>query len=239
MNNILTIPYYDDVQDKFSKENTNTLYLQENILIQKPFISKEESDKLIALDANKGDYIGYAIQDNNNYQRERIGRNLYSNGDLYIGNWINDLRHQAGFYLFNNEKNQKDRHCIEYYNGNWNMNNKHGFGSWVWIDEQKGNNSIEANNMHLQSFIGLYHTDKFNHGLYMTKDKDQYFTYYGKFDPEGRRNDTKALVYDNLNDKVFRAKFDKRCYNMTLTQEISSETSGDYKKLLLALVASK
>ena len=31
----------------------------------------------------------------------------------------------------------------------------------------------------------------------------------------------------------------KRCYNMTLSQEISSETSGDYKKLLLALVASK
>lgn len=34
-------------------------------------------------------------------------------------------------------------------------------------------------------------------------------------------------------DQVYR-----RCYNKTLHQEISSETSGDYKKILLAMVAS-
>ncbi len=160
-------------------------------------------DKLNIAINFRNEYIGLV---NTLMERDKIGYNLYSNKDYYLGTWINNKRNGEGVYIFN--KNPKEgRNLFEFYNGQWKDNHKNGFGVYANINDNITNDKIDSEDLDFTAFFGLFENDNYSYGILLEKQKGEFYTYYGKFDIEGRKHDTKALLYDNKLDKVLRAKF--------------------------------
>lgn len=145
---------------------------------------------------------------NERLEREGIGMNKFPNGDYYLGEWNNNLRHNSGIYLFKVSK-LGTRNIFECYVGSSNGNNKHGLGAYIWVNDDINNNTIEYEKLYLDAYVGLFHTNCYNFGLFLSKEALNYYTYYGKFDQHGKKHDDKALLYDNKSDFVLRARFEK------------------------------
>lgn len=194
----------NDNYTEIDKSSNIQFYAEKVEILEYEKKIKSNDEKYIAAEI-KDNYIGLL---NQNLEREGIGYNIYSNNDIYIGRWLNNLRHSDGLYFYN-QKQEKDFTNFEYYKGNWNGNTKHGFGVYVSIHEEIGNSSIESEKLSMKAFVGLFYSDNYNHGVYLEKIADEFYVYYGKFDAVGRKHDTKALIYDNKKDKVLRSRYDK------------------------------
>lgn len=166
---------------------------------------------------------------NEKLERSGFGSNKYANGDYYIGEWTNNLKHQDGIYIFN-PSILGSRRILEAYSGNWNGNTKHGLGTYIWINDDIDNNTIDSPKLFMDCFIGLFDNDTFHMGLYLSKIGDEYYTYYGKFDSEKRKHDSKAMLYDNKNDKVMRAVFEKNKLVSGYLSEFDTDKNETLKK---------
>ncbi|KYN02469.1 PREDICTED: radial spoke head 1 homolog [Cyphomyrmex costatus] len=83
-----------------------------------------------------------------NVERHENGKTLFSNGDMYVGQYRNGFRHGEGTYVFKNgaRYNGDWRHGQKYgqgtfwypdgtrYEGEWRRNAKHGFGTYCYMN---------------------------------------------------------------------------------------------------------
>lgn len=146
---------------------------------------------------------------NENLERNLYGINEYPTGDIYLGHYIHNTKTGKGCYIVNpiveNSKKRKSKVNYELYNGSFNGDKKHGLGTYTRITENSNNNEIE--NSDIDAFIGLFDNDKRHKGIYLEKLEDSFCAYYGNFQ-NGLKHDSKALLYENSNDRVFRARFE-------------------------------
>jgi hypothetical protein len=167
----------------------------------------------------KFQYIGVL---NESLERDLFGINVYKNSDIYIGHYQRGIKSGKGFYMFSPKPSTTSTKKIvyEFYNGSFQEDKKNGLGSYVWIEEKEGDNSLD--NCKMDSFIGTFENDKRNRGLYLEKIDDVFCAYYGNF-KDGLKHDSKALIYDNENDRVFRARYENgkpvSGYVVTFTEE--------------------
>lgn len=146
----------------------------------------------------------FAGQLNANFQRDGFGYNKFENGDSCFGKWANDSLRE-GIYIYNITETRNALPLKEYYFGQWNESVKDGTGTYVWLNEENYNNDLYRSNFEI--FNGNIENDIYKQGFYLTKQDDEFFVYYGKFDMNFKKNDAKALFYDNARDRVFKGNF--------------------------------
>lgn len=154
---------------------------------------------------NKHLYTGLL---NQQLKKEGIGKQIEDNGDIYIGQFKNDLKDGLGIYLYNNnnfEEIKTTKNKIEILLGNWKQNNKHTEGVYVWIEEDPNNNNFE--NAAFEAYVGEMNNNQFTNGIYLAKLNEVFYIYYGGFN-DGMKNDDKCYFYDNDGtiDRVFRGR---------------------------------
>lgn len=162
---------------------------------------KELTDFLYVadLDNNINKYKGLI---NYNMNRDLLGIQEYSNGDIYLGEWKNNQRNGHGVYLHNRPQ-KKGRVDIEIYLGKWVDDKPEEEGVYVWLEESEKNDDILESNF--QAFAGELDDANFKRGIYLTLLKKKFYIYYGKFD-QGLKSDDQCYFYDNdfTIDRVFR-----------------------------------
>ena len=70
----------------------------------------------------------YTGERNEKGERHGKGRNVFPNGDIYDGQYVNGKRHGKGVYVFKN---------TAFYSGNFENNNKSGSGLFIYPDGSK------------------------------------------------------------------------------------------------------
>ena len=159
---------------------------------------------------------------NEKLERHFFGVNFYSNNDIYVGHLLNNKKHGIGFYsvhgeneinsidfmnLMNLKDDQKPIINIETYNGYWKNNKKHGLGTYLQLKDKLGNMQLDQCK-EINCFIGTFYNDKMYRGIYLERHEKCYTIYYGNFNEDGKKHDSKALIYDNQNQYLIRAKFE-------------------------------
>lgn len=103
-------------------------------------------------------YIGYLSDE---LIRNSFGINKYSNGDIYIGEWSNNMKQGLGIYKYNKSNSENEMVYI----GTWKNGVKQGEG--ILIISNKGMvNDIKANGFTVNA--GSFHEDKFCNGFILT-----------------------------------------------------------------------
>ena len=83
---------------------------------------------------------------NNNFKREGLCINNYTNGDKYFGYYLDDLRNKSGLYIYNPKiiSNKIKKYILyQYYFGLWKNDIKHEKGIYIWIKDELINNNFK------------------------------------------------------------------------------------------------
>lgn len=193
-----------------TKEITTSLkksgeYKNDQIII-KPWSSTTESgDSLMFVIQNLSpseEFLGIV---NFIFQREGYCLNCYSNKDKYFGYYLDDKRNKQGLYEFHPTKiksnNNKDFIIKEYYFGLWKDDLIHGKGINLWLKlEENEKEFTNFTSTNFQAFVGNSIEGVFNKGVILSKERDNYFIYYGTF------------LYDRVNDKNILKKNGDNCF---------------------------
>ena len=91
----------------------------------------------------------------------------------------------------------------EIYLGDWVSNKREGFGMYALVEEPMNNEEFEHCSMQL--FLGDFVDNQMSHGVYLLKEGDDCYAYFGEF-VNGKKQDNCALFYDNPKETVFRGK---------------------------------
>lgn len=114
--------------------------------------------------------------------------------DVYLGSWKDDKRDGDGIYIYrSNETN-----INEVYYGNWSLGKKNGFGVYVW--KQGAYPAL------MDMFIGEFSDDKISKGLLISGISKKGFPksyYYGKFNQDGLKEDSEAILYSTQTDIIY------------------------------------
>ena len=140
-------------------------------------------------------------------RKEGIGKLTEENGDIYLGQFKENIKEGSGIFLFNNDNfNTKSKsNKIEILLGNWNKNTKSNEGVYVWIEEDHKNSDFE--NAKFEAYVGEMEDNHFKTGIYLAKNEKSFYIYYGGFKND-LKNDEKCYSYDNDGkiDRVFRGR---------------------------------
>ena len=130
------------------------------------------------------DYIGITDE---NFTRNFIGINRFTNNDIYIGNWENDKHEGDGFYIHRYKSNSINK--IDLFLGEW-KNNKRSFGLYFWGENLK-EDTIDEQNFDL--FYGDFKANSYQNGFYLSKrteeNKPKFYLYKGEFIPNPQTNE--------------------------------------------------
>ena len=158
--------------------------------------SSENNTKYISeINTNSFKYIGYLSE---NLTKEFFGYYKYDNNDEYSGEWKNDFKEGNGVYLYYNEKEKNEE---EFYFGNWDKGEKNGKGFYFW---KHSNEDVEIENSDYDVIIGLFEKNEYKNGICISKCKDVFSIYEGKYLNE-KKNDDQAFFFEN--EKSFFGKF--------------------------------
>ena len=159
--------------------------------------SLENNTKYISeINTNSFTYIGFLSE---NLTKEFFGYYKYDNNDEYSGEWKEDFKEGKGVYLYYNEKEKNEE---EFYLGEWNKGEKNGKGIYFW---KHSNNETQFQDSNYDVVIGNFENNEYKEGICISKNKNDFSIYEGKYNNE-KKNDDEALFIEN-NDKVFLGKF--------------------------------
>ena len=182
-------------------------YISENVIIQRN-INGEDPNYIAKINKNANFYIGEFSK--KEYKRNGIGINYYSNFDLYIGNFNDDMRNGHGFYFYKPEINDSNQRVKrEVFFGCWKNNLIGDHGVYYWIDEPLNSAGNNFNKTNFKCFIGNFENEEFKRGVYLEKEKNNYSVFYGDFPNDNNRffcstNDENELVINGVyKDKKF------------------------------------
>ena len=182
-------------------------YVSENVIIQRN-INGEDPNYISKINTNANFYIGEL--DKKEFKRNGIGINYYSNFDLYIGNFNNNMRNGHGIYFYKPEINDSiQRVKREVFFGYWKNNLIGDHGVYYWIDEPLNVAGNNFNKTNFKCFIGNFEKEEFKRGVLLEKEKNNYSVFYGDFPNDNNRflcttNDENELVINGVyKDKKF------------------------------------
>ena len=216
--NIIKINKYPEFYINSTEVNKEleegNVYKTDKLTIKRFKESKfEKTEYIIKLFRNDFKYIGCT---DTNFTRNYLGINKFTNGDIYIGNWLKDEQEGKGIYIHRNIT-IKDR--IDLFLGEW-KNNQRKFGLYFW--GKTSNNCIMFNeNYHL--FFGIFEDNSYKNGFYLTKTyengKENYFLYKGNFVKSNNQiikkdqnsvifslSEKKYIIGEVIDDKLKRGK---------------------------------
>lgn len=215
MTNLITMPIKQNYSEISESIKSSSLYQEEGVEItelKNKKVFKESNidvnDQLFGKITHKESNTIFNGCLNSNLERNLYGINEYQSGNIYLGHYIYNTKTGKGCFIvkpITEGKGKKSTVSYELYNGSFNGDKKHGLGTYTKMTEPLKNNEIDS--CDLDAFIGLFDNDKRHRGLYLEKIKDNFFAYYGNF-LNGIKHDSKALVYDNVNDRVLRARYE-------------------------------
>lgn len=142
----------------------------------------------------------------NNLQRQNYGLNTFENGDHYFGYFHGDSRAKHGAYFWA-PKNKNGRAQSEMYHGFWREGKRSDRGVYLWIDEKINNHNFDQADF--DCFIGEFESDLNKRGCYLSKQRDNYYVYYGSYDSDGKKSDDRGFFYSSKQEKLIIGKIHK------------------------------
>lgn len=245
--------YIFDINDIKNSINENgKITINDSIFLKNDLFDKEEGIILGDVKLKNENYLGLLKQSvSNSLLRHVFGYNKYNNGDIYIGQFEDGMKHGRGIYFVNGEhsvnnlsdtfdinnkndnkssknsktsKNSKSKEIklnFELFDGNFVNDKKHGLGVEIIVSQAMGNEDLL--NSDVKAFIGSFYNDFPHNGLNLEKNGDSFLAYYGTFDENGLKHDSMGLTYDNKNDRVFRACYEHGELNYGYLVEFKEE----------------
>ena len=202
-----------EIQDSLKKTGT---YIKDNFIIKQlqDFDQFQQEDEYIPAEEDyafalqnkdpKDPFLGVV---NYFFKREGYCLNTYLNGDIYFGNYNNDLRNKQGIYSFKPNIIETDI-LSQFYYGQWENDLFNGKGIYLWLKEKE--NIIpfsDFNNAKFDAFIGISDMSIFKKGALLSKDGKNYFIYYGEFSEEGKKEGNKCFYYSMNLEKICYGTF--------------------------------
>ena len=179
-------------------------------LPQDEFIPPEE-DYVFAFE-NKDKNIPFLGVVNVNFKRFGYCLNTYLNGDIYFGNYIQDIKSKKGFYSFK-PKTEKDYKISQYYIGSWENNLFEGYGIYLWCKENKDIIPFsDFNNANFDAFIGNSEKGLFKKGVLLSYNKNNFFIYYGSLNSEGKREGKNCFYYSSNLDEMCNGTYNNNLF---------------------------
>ena len=174
------------------------------------FIPPEE-DYVFAFE-NKDEDIPFLGVVNFNFKRFGYCLNTYLNGDIYFGNYIQDIKSKKGFYSFKT-KTEKDYKISQYYIGSWENNLFEGYGIYLWCKENKDIIPFnDFNNANFDAFIGNSEKGLFKKGVLLSYNKNNFFIYYGSLNSEGKREGNNCFYYSSNLDEMCYGSYNNNLF---------------------------
>ena len=178
-------------------ENESTIQSKFQFSNEEGKQSLENNTKYISeINTDTFTYIGFLSE---NLKKEFFGYYKYDNNDEYSGEWKEDFKEGKGVYLYFNEKEKNEE---EFYLGEWNKGEKNGKGIYFW---KHSNNETQFQDSNYDVVIGNFENNEYKEGICISKNKNDFSIYEGKYNNE-KKNDDEALFIEN-NDKAFLGKF--------------------------------
>ena len=188
-----------EIEEKIKNDKK---YEKKGIMIQKWEGEENSKNYITQINEGKTSFIGIL---NEKFEREGYGYNKFKNGDKYFGYYKGDKRNTHGIYFWNPNKKKNNILKKEIYYGFWKNNKKDKLGCYIWIEEEIKNKDFEKANF--DAYIGLFNEDKYKKGTYLSKNKNDYYLYYGEFNDKGKKNDNNAMFYSS-SDKLIKGKIE-------------------------------
>ena len=174
------------------------------------FIPPEE-DYVFAFE-NKDEDIPFLGVVNFNFKRFGYCLNTYLNGDIYFGNYIQDIKSKKGFYSFK-PKTEKEYKISQYYIGSWENNLFEGYGIYLWCKENKDIIPFnDFNNANFDAFIGNSEKGLFKKGVLLSYNKNNFFIYYGSLNSEGKREGNNCFYYSSNLDEMCYGSYNNNLF---------------------------
>ena len=145
---------------------------------------------------------------NGMFEREGFGVNTYSNGDIYFGYFSENQRNKHGIYSYK-PKLENNFILSEYYYGMWKDDYRDGYGIYLWLRENKSNepfNNFETSSF--KAYIGNISKDIFTKGTLLIKSENNYYTYHGQFNSEGKKHGDLSFFYSAQKELLLYGTFD-------------------------------
>lgn len=150
-----------------------------------------------------------SIIDNNSFLLHGFGKINYESGDLYEGDWINNMK--SGFGRYQNKDG-------DIYNGQWKDDKKHNQGTMIYINGEKYEGEWRENKRHGDGTLfntentilqkGLYTDDNFlegyNDNKYVYANGNIYEGELDNYSPHGY-----GIVLDKEGKLISKGKFQK------------------------------
>ena len=175
----------------------------------------DAEDKVMYIANINEDDVNFLGVLNVDFEREGYCKNVYKNGDIYLGYYSNNKRDKHGLYQFKSEIID-DEKLTEFYFGFWNNDLRDNHGVFLWLREPENNkmfsNFQESN---FDAYVGLVKDDNFLKGTYLSKEEDDYYVendnfvegFVAVYDKDGNVKD--ILKYKD-GKKIEEEKIDKK-----------------------------
>lgn len=180
----------------------NGQYVTDDIKIKKWEGSEGTESYLVELAMGNIKYNGVL---NKRFERDGYGIHKFSNGDKYFGFFRDDQRNFNGIYYWPSEE-KNGRLYSEMYYGFWRNNNRESSGIYLWLDEPINVSDRKFENTCLEAYVGNFENSTYSIGTFLQKTADDYYLYYGKFTPDGHKNDESGFFYSSNYDRLFHGK---------------------------------
>lgn len=182
----------------------------------------EEDSTMFVSDIQTGEvkYLGIV---GGSLRRESYGINTFKNGDRYFGFFEGNLREKHGVYEWKpvQKGNSTER---EIYYGLWKRDQRQGHGAYLWLSESKEAKPFSNfDNANFNAFVGDMAKDKMSKGVYMSKQGENYYVYYGSFDDQGKKADDNAFFYSSAEDLVMYGKAVNDQFHSGFTAKFNEE----------------
>ena len=165
-----------------------------------------EDEDLMFVIQNKDKKAAFLGVVNYYFKREGYCLNTYLNGDIYYGYYSSDCRNKQGLYSYMPKKINEKEMLHQFYYGTWKNDLFNGNGIYLWLREKNSNNNIfsDFDKSNFQAFIGNAIKGIFNKGALISKEKNNYFVYYGSLSAQGKKEGKNCFYYSaNLENLCF------------------------------------
>lgn len=206
--------------------------------------TKFENDGISILNYDNNKYFAEINDDTYSYNgfldhklaRSYLGKYVYSNGDVYLGQWTANLKNGKGILVSSNSNNSVGE--VISYIGTWIKGIRQNTGLIVW----------KKNESNFDIFIGEMENNKHKRGLYISKrrntDKVNSYAYFGGFSLDGSKSERNCFYYDYhnkilfygdiINDKAekgYHLKYNEHSHDFDSIMHIVLSRSGEIEEI--------
>ena len=186
---------------------------------------------------NKTNNLPFLGVVNGEFKRDGYCLNTYSNGDEYLGYYINDVRNKQGLYIYKPKFETGNKILLrQYYFGLWENDIKQGKGIYLWLKDNKNNmynksynpfNNFEKANF--EAYIGLFDQNKYTKGTLIQKRDNNYFVFHGFFN-NSKKNGKNCYYYTAKLEEVVYGTFKDDIFIEGFVGKFNEE--GDLKNMV-------